>query len=230
MSLEKIEISNFKSYKGTYVIGPFDKFSCIIGPNGSGKSNILEAICFVFNISNSCLRTKHLRSLIAYGETESKIRAYVKDNIFERIISINIHLNKTNEDDSVKCKYIFNGLKISQKQYNEELEKLNIVSRIKNFVIQQGDIINTDIDLLKIIEATCGSDKYKKDYDELNEKLICQNKELNIKYEKKRDCYEMLKEIKETKEKEKKFRILVENKEKFKENYISMKYLIKSMK
>ena len=58
MSLKKIEIENFKSYKGFHSIGPFDRFSCIIGPNGSGKSNILDAISFVLNVPNNCLTLK----------------------------------------------------------------------------------------------------------------------------------------------------------------------------
>ncbi|CAJ1400748.1 unnamed protein product [Effrenium voratum] len=40
--IEKLIISNFKSYAGRHEIGPFDKFTCIIGPNGSGKSNIMD--------------------------------------------------------------------------------------------------------------------------------------------------------------------------------------------
>jgi len=34
--LVKLELENFKSYKGHQVIGPFYNFSCIIGPNGAG--------------------------------------------------------------------------------------------------------------------------------------------------------------------------------------------------
>ena len=50
MQLLKIQVRNFKSYKGKHTIGPFDKFTCIIGPNGSGKINILDAISFATNI------------------------------------------------------------------------------------------------------------------------------------------------------------------------------------
>ena len=32
----RIELENFKSYKGRHVIGPFEQFTCIIGPNGAG--------------------------------------------------------------------------------------------------------------------------------------------------------------------------------------------------
>ena len=58
----QLELTNFKSYKGTQIIGPFDDFTAIIGPNGSGKSNILDAICFVLGITNmSTVRAQNLQ-------------------------------------------------------------------------------------------------------------------------------------------------------------------------
>lgn len=35
--LERLELENFKSYKGRHTIGPFMRFTAIIGPNGCGK-------------------------------------------------------------------------------------------------------------------------------------------------------------------------------------------------
>lgn len=34
--LIRLELENFKSYKGLQVIGPFKRFTAIIGPNGAG--------------------------------------------------------------------------------------------------------------------------------------------------------------------------------------------------
>jgi structural maintenance of chromosome 1 len=34
--LERIEVENFKSYKGKQIIGPFYDFTAVIGPNGAG--------------------------------------------------------------------------------------------------------------------------------------------------------------------------------------------------
>lgn len=34
--LHRIELENFKSYKGHQTIGPFNDFTCVIGPNGAG--------------------------------------------------------------------------------------------------------------------------------------------------------------------------------------------------
>ena len=40
--LERLELQNFKSYKGIQTIGPFKRFTAIIGPNGAGKSDIVQ--------------------------------------------------------------------------------------------------------------------------------------------------------------------------------------------
>ncbi len=37
MPLLRLEVSNFKSYAGDQVIGPFMDFTCVVGPNGAGK-------------------------------------------------------------------------------------------------------------------------------------------------------------------------------------------------
>ena len=34
--LKRLELENFKSYKGHQIIGPFKRFTAIIGPNGAG--------------------------------------------------------------------------------------------------------------------------------------------------------------------------------------------------
>lgn len=39
--IERLEVENFKSYKGYQVIGPFSNFTAIIGPNGAG-TNLLK--------------------------------------------------------------------------------------------------------------------------------------------------------------------------------------------
>lgn len=232
MSLNRLEIHNFKSYKGTHVIGPLDRFSCIVGPNGSGKSNILDAISFVLNVPNIYLRAKHLKNLIEYGSNEAYVRIHIGNKVFERRViktdnngltrDFNQSLNRGADDSvildasfnqdftqSTSCKYSIDGIKVTQRQYNIELEHINILTKIRNFVIYQGDIIKTDVDLLKMIENVCGSDVYIEEYKELNDKITVLNKDLNIKYEKRKDCLEMMKEMKEVEEKTKAFESLV---------------------
>lgn len=71
--LSRIELENFKSYKGKQIIGPFKKFTSIIGPNGSGKSNLMDAISFVLGVQSAQLRGSTLRDLVyAYDVQDSK--------------------------------------------------------------------------------------------------------------------------------------------------------------
>ncbi|KAK4679276.1 Structural maintenance of chromosomes protein 1 [Podospora pseudoanserina] len=66
--LLRLELFNFKSYKGHHTLLFGDSyFTSIIGPNGSGKSNSMDAISFVLGIKSSHLRSSHLRDLVYRG-------------------------------------------------------------------------------------------------------------------------------------------------------------------
>ncbi|KAL8783036.1 MAG: hypothetical protein Q9213_004933 [Squamulea squamosa] len=66
--LVRLEVYNFKSYKGHHVLQIGDSyFTSVIGPNGSGKSNSMDAISFVLGIKSSHLRSAHLRDLVYRG-------------------------------------------------------------------------------------------------------------------------------------------------------------------
>ncbi|KAL1875285.1 hypothetical protein VTK73DRAFT_10241 [Phialemonium thermophilum] len=66
--LIRLELFNFKSYKGHHTLLFGDSyFTSIIGPNGSGKSNSMDAISFVLGIKSSHLRSSHLRELVYRG-------------------------------------------------------------------------------------------------------------------------------------------------------------------
>ncbi|KAI9738123.1 MAG: Structural maintenance of chromosomes protein 1 [Claussenomyces sp. TS43310] len=66
--LIRLELNNFKSYKGHHTLLFGDSyFTSIIGPNGSGKSNSMDAISFVLGIKSSHLRSAHLKDLVYRG-------------------------------------------------------------------------------------------------------------------------------------------------------------------
>jgi structural maintenance of chromosome 1 len=83
MPLRRIELFNFKSYKGNQVRHPASylpepsnpqvislgdaPFTCIIGPNGAGKSNMMDAISFVLGVKSAQLRSTQLRDLVYRG-------------------------------------------------------------------------------------------------------------------------------------------------------------------
>ncbi|CAF9914527.1 MAG: hypothetical protein GOMPHAMPRED_008183 [Gomphillus americanus] len=66
--LIRLELNNFKSYKGHHILLFGDSyFTSIIGPNGSGKSNSMDAISFVLGIKSSHLRSSQLKDLVYRG-------------------------------------------------------------------------------------------------------------------------------------------------------------------
>lgn len=66
--LIRLELFNFKSYKGHHTLLFGDSyFTSIIGPNGSGKSNSMDAISFVLGIKSSHLRSSQLKDLVYRG-------------------------------------------------------------------------------------------------------------------------------------------------------------------
>ncbi|KAF8342909.1 cohesin complex subunit psm1 [Cantharellus anzutake] len=67
MPLIRIEVCNFKSYRGHQIIGPFKNFTSVIGPNGAGKSNLMDAISFVLGVKSAQLRSSQLKDLIYRG-------------------------------------------------------------------------------------------------------------------------------------------------------------------
>ncbi|GAA5943343.1 cohesin subunit SMC1 [Sporobolomyces koalae] len=62
--LDRLEVYNFKSYRGRQTIGPFHGFSAVIGPNGAGKSNLMDAISFVLGVRSASLRSTALKDLV----------------------------------------------------------------------------------------------------------------------------------------------------------------------
>jgi structural maintenance of chromosome 1 len=67
MVLVRIEVCDFKSYRGHQVIGPFSNFTSVIGPNGAGKSNLMDAISFVLGVKSAQLRSSQLKDLVYRG-------------------------------------------------------------------------------------------------------------------------------------------------------------------
>ena len=83
MPLVRIELCDFKSYRGHHVIGPFTPFTSIIGPNGAGKSNLMDAISFVLGVKSAQLRSSQLKDLVYRGrrlEKSSADASQVKDD------------------------------------------------------------------------------------------------------------------------------------------------------
>ena len=62
--IDRLELQDFKSYRGHQYVGPFKGFTAVVGPNGSGKSNLMDAISFVLGVRTTQLRGSNLKELV----------------------------------------------------------------------------------------------------------------------------------------------------------------------
>ncbi|KAF9892884.1 Structural maintenance of chromosomes protein 1 [Aspergillus nanangensis] len=82
--LIRLELFNFKSYKGHHTLLFGDAyFTSIIGPNGSGKSNSMDAISFVLGIKSSHLRSTNLRDLVYRGRVLQTSKLDADGNVID---------------------------------------------------------------------------------------------------------------------------------------------------
>ncbi|KAG5518171.1 hypothetical protein PMAC_003357 [Pneumocystis sp. 'macacae'] len=176
--LVRLELQNFKSYKGHQIIGPFYDFTSIIGPNG--KSNLMDAISFVLGLKSSQLRSSHFMDLI-YRETilnennlQKKSEIEANDAwvmlVYEDDNGDYIQYKKTISSSGI-TKYIINNEIVTVAAYNKALEAHNILVKAKNFLVFQGDVeaiaSQSPKDLTKLIEQISGSLEYKSEYEKL---------------------------------------------------------------
>ncbi|RDA89049.1 hypothetical protein CP533_6199, partial [Ophiocordyceps camponoti-saundersi (nom. inval.)] len=167
--LIRLELFNFKSYKGHHTLLFGDSyFTSIIGPNGSGKSNSMDAISFVLGIKSSHLRSAHLKDLVYRGRVlkTSKINddGSAEPNGSPSVVTdLDARASRGDpktawvmavyEDDAGEeqrwrrsitnqgaSEYRINERVVTAQQYNESLESENILIKARNFLVFQGDV------------------------------------------------------------------------------------------
>ncbi|KAF3937191.1 hypothetical protein ABW19_dt0203372 [Dactylella cylindrospora] len=168
--LKRLELNNFKSYKGHQKIELGDSyFTSIIGPNGSGKSNSMDAISFVLGIKSSQLRSASLKDLVYRGRVlkQNKVNGTIHPDVngeeydVEEIADASAsqtdpktawvmavyedddgeeHLWKRLINSSGASEYRINNRAVTAAEYNAALEKQNILIKARNFLVFQGDV------------------------------------------------------------------------------------------
>lgn len=135
----RLELENFKSYKGIQTIGPFYDFTAIIGPNGAGKSNLMDAISFVLGVRTGQLRGAQLKDLIyAYDDKEKDQkgrRAFVR-LIYQLGNGSELHFTRT-ITSSGSSEYRVDGTTVTWDIYNAKLRDLGILVKARNFLVFQ---------------------------------------------------------------------------------------------
>ncbi|BEJ14460.1 hypothetical protein CspHIS471_0402270 [Cutaneotrichosporon sp. HIS471] len=227
MPLRRLELSNFKSYRGAQVIDfGDDPFTCIIGPNGSGKSNLMDAISFVLGIKSAQLRSIKLADLVyrgrkaAEGAQELGLDVEIPETQTQSQLGPNDARNASVaivfEDDSGKewnfkrtisaagntaSVYSINGKTVTWTDYNQQLEKFNILVKAKNFLVFQGDVENVASQdskkLSELIDRISGSADYADAYEDAKLQQEKASEAANANHAKKRSMLTEAKHFKE---------------------------------
>ena len=209
--MQRLELENFKSYKGYQVIGPFSKFSAIIGPNGAGKSNLMDAISFVLGDKTSNLRVRSLKDLI-HGAVVGKAaanRAYVTA-VYQEANGDEIHFTRTIIGNG--SEYRINGKVLSPQEYQDKLESLGILIKAKNFLVFQGAVesiaMKTPKERTELFEQISRSDEHKEEYERLKEEMNKAQEDTNFSYHKRKGIAAEKREARAEKEEADKFQTL----------------------
>lgn len=148
--IKKIELANFKSFRGKHIIN-FDKgINVITGVNGSGKTNIIDCI---FEI----LKQEKSKNPI----TNDKIGASIK-LIFDDDMSISVKFLKA-ENGNIRRMYFING----KYQKNGITQITNL-----NTVIEDNVGANLDSDELKNLANKIKNNKNQQILVSLQKQII----------------------------------------------------------
>ncbi|CAN1270479.1 Structural maintenance of chromosomes protein 1 [Linum perenne] len=171
----RLEMENFKSYRGLQTIGPFKDFTAIIGPNGAGKSNLMDAISFVLGVRTGQLRGAQLKDLIyAFDDKEKEQkgrRAFVR-LVYQLASGAELHFTR-GITSAGASEYRIDGRVVNWDEYNGKLKSLGILVKARNFLVFQGDVESiaskNPKELTALLEQISGSEELKKDYEDLGE-------------------------------------------------------------
>ncbi|RIA97440.1 condensin complex subunit SMC1 [Glomus cerebriforme] len=185
--LDRLELENFKSYKGHQTIGPFHNFTSVIGPNGAGKSNLMDAISFVLGIKSAQLRSSQLKDLIYRGRAMQEDDEEIPDGMAIEGRTNNpkrawvMAVYKDDNGNEIKftrsittsgaSEYKINNKVVTYAKYNSTLEQQNILVKARNFLVFQGDVeaiaSQSPKDLTRLIEQISGSLELRSEYEQL---------------------------------------------------------------
>ncbi|KAG8929596.1 Structural maintenance of chromosomes protein 1, partial [Tulasnella sp. 418] len=187
MPIIRLEVRDFKSYRGHQVIGPFKNFTSIMGPNGSGKSNLMDAISFVLGVKSAQLRSSQLKDLVYRGRrlandndenAEDDDEEGDGEGTAKKAWVMAVYLDQDGNEYHFQrtisttggSEYRINSRVVSYQSYNETLEQQNILVKAKNFLVFQGDVeavaSQSPKDLTRLIEQISGSLELADRYEE----------------------------------------------------------------
>ena len=209
--IDRLEVENFKSYKGKQTIGPFFDFTAVVGPNGAGKSNLMDAISFVLGVRSAHLRGAQLRDLVYAlddADREAARRASVRlvyrlpgTGVAELHFARSITITAGGGGES---EYRIDGRLVTWEDYNDRLRSLGILVKARNFLVFQGDVESVASrnpkELTALLEQISGSDELRREYGEVESQKRAAEEKSALVYREKRTIAEERKEKRAEKE------------------------------
>ncbi|KAK2747308.1 hypothetical protein FQN57_002206 [Myotisia sp. PD_48] len=188
MVITHLVLTNFKSYAGSQVVGPFHaSFSSVVGPNGSGKSNVIDSLLFVFGFRASKMRQGKISALIHNSANFPNLPFCEVQVHFQEVLDLPdggydivpksqlIVSRKAFKNNT--SKYYMNGKEETFTTVTQFLKNRGIDLDHKRFLILQGEVESIaqmkakatnehDDGLLEYLEDIIGTSKYKVPIDE----------------------------------------------------------------
>ena len=209
MVIRQLTMTNFKSYAGRQVVGPFHvSFSSVVGPNGSGKSNVIDSLLFVFGFRASKMRQGKISALIHNSAQHQDLDFCEVEVHFEEIMDlpggqheiipksqmvVSRRAFKNNSSN-----YYIDGRTTNFTAVTNLLKDKGIDLDHKRFLILQGEVESIaqmkpkaasehDDGLLEYLEDIIGTSKYKapieesaSEFETLNE--VCVEKQSRVSH------------------------------------------------
>jgi structural maintenance of chromosome 4 len=209
MVIRQLVMTNFKSYAGRQVVGPFHvSFSSVVGPNGSGKSNVIDSLLFVFGFRASKMRQGKISALIHNSAQHQDLDFCEVEVHFQEIMDLPGGKHEAIPDSTMivsrrafknnSSNYYLNGRTTNFTAVTTLLKNKGIDLDHKRFLILQGEVESIaqmkpkaanehDDGLLEYLEDIIGTSKYKTPIEEaatemesLNE--VCVEKQARVQH------------------------------------------------
>ncbi|EXJ88816.1 structural maintenance-chromosome 4 [Capronia epimyces CBS 606.96] len=188
MVIRQLVMTNFKSYAGRQVVGPFHaSFSAVVGPNGSGKSNVIDSLLFVFGFRASKMRQGKISALIHNSAQYQDLEYCEVEVYFQEIVDLPGGKHEVVPDAQLvvsrkafknnSSNYYLNGRTTNFTTVTTLLKEKGIDLDHKRFLILQGEVESIaqmkpkaasehDDGLLEYLEDIIGTSKYKTPIEE----------------------------------------------------------------
>ncbi|EAS34494.3 nuclear condensin complex subunit Smc4 [Coccidioides immitis RS] len=209
MVITHLVLTNFKSYAGRQVVGPFHaSFSSVVGPNGSGKSNVIDSLLFVFGFRASKMRQGKISALIHNSANFPNLPFCEVEVHFQEVLDLPGGGHEIVENSQLvvsrrafknnTSKYYMNRKETNFTTVTDFLRARGIDLDHKRFLILQGEVESIaqmkpkaandhDDGLLEYLEDIIGTSKYKVPIEEaaaevetLNE--VCSEKSSRVQH------------------------------------------------